>query len=154
RGVLSAGTFPRTPLEGSRPLLSHTSLRQSPNSCPSLLVSDSVVREEGLVPAAGFARTGLRPAVAFCRRGRFPAPLLRVLVLSSRTPRFDSLRTLVQVSWSLIRSCERRDSNPHGFPHGILSPARLPVPPLSRRLGSWRIVFPVSSLDPTLAREP
>ena len=28
--------------------------------------------------------------------------------------------------------CERRDSNPQGFPHGILSPARLPVPPLSR----------------------
>ena len=27
--------------------------------------------------------------------------------------------------------CERRDSNPHGFPHWILSPARLPVPPLS-----------------------
>ena len=25
---------------------------------------------------------------------------------------------------------ERRDSNPQGFPHGILSPARLPVPPL------------------------
>ena len=51
RGVLSAGTFPRTPLEGSCPLLSHTSLRQSPNSCPSLLVSDSVVREEGLEPS-------------------------------------------------------------------------------------------------------
>src|SRR5256885_8100105 len=27
--------------------------------------------------------------------------------------------------------CERRDSNSHGFPHWILSPARLPVPPLS-----------------------
>jgi hypothetical protein len=27
--------------------------------------------------------------------------------------------------------CERRDSNPHGFPHQILSLARLPVPPLS-----------------------
>src|SRR6185437_359847 len=28
--------------------------------------------------------------------------------------------------------CERRDSNPHGLPHRILSPARLPVPPRSR----------------------
>ena len=28
--------------------------------------------------------------------------------------------------------CERRDSNPHGFPHWILSPARLPIPPLSQ----------------------
>ena len=27
--------------------------------------------------------------------------------------------------------CERGDLNPHGFPHWILSPARLPVPPLS-----------------------
>src|SRR5881296_2186299 len=29
--------------------------------------------------------------------------------------------------------CDRRDSNPHGLPHRILSPARLPVPPRSRR---------------------
>src|SRR2546427_5944493 len=32
---------------------------------------------------------------------------------------------------TLFRSegwCERRDSNPHGLPHRILSPARLPVP--------------------------
>src|SRR5664279_4916354 len=29
--------------------------------------------------------------------------------------------------------CGRRDSNPHGSPHGILSPARLPIPPLPRR---------------------
>lgn len=28
--------------------------------------------------------------------------------------------------------CGRRDSNPHGLPHGILSPARLPVPPRPR----------------------
>src|SRR4026207_145114 len=28
--------------------------------------------------------------------------------------------------------CERRESNPEGFPHRILSPARLPVPPRSR----------------------
>src|SRR5207245_1749473 len=48
---LSAGTFPRTPLEGSRPLLSHLSLRQSPSPYPSLLASVSVVREEGLEPS-------------------------------------------------------------------------------------------------------
>jgi hypothetical protein len=28
--------------------------------------------------------------------------------------------------------CERRDSNPHGLLHRILSPARLPIPPRSR----------------------
>ena len=28
--------------------------------------------------------------------------------------------------------CDRRDSNPHGLPHRILSPARLPVPPRSQ----------------------
>jgi hypothetical protein len=27
--------------------------------------------------------------------------------------------------------CESRDSNPDGLPHWILSPARLPIPPLS-----------------------
>src|SRR5512135_2731921 len=27
--------------------------------------------------------------------------------------------------------CERGDSNPHGFPRRILSPVRLPTPPLS-----------------------
>ena len=35
----------------------------------------------------------------------------------------------------LLVECERRDSNPHGLPHRILSPARLPVPPLSRIRG-------------------
>ncbi len=29
-------------------------------------------------------------------------------------------------------NCERQDSNLHGFPHWILNPARLPIPPLSR----------------------
>src|SRR5690606_1568195 len=29
------------------------------------------------------------------------------------------------------RKCERRESNPHALRHWILSPARLPVPPLS-----------------------
>ena len=28
--------------------------------------------------------------------------------------------------------CERGDLNPHGFPRWILSPVRLPIPPLSR----------------------
>ena len=30
--------------------------------------------------------------------------------------------------------CERGESNPHGSPHRILSPARLPIPPLSHHL--------------------
>ena len=30
-------------------------------------------------------------------------------------------------------NCWRQDSNLHGFPHGILSPARLPIPPLQQR---------------------
>ena len=33
---------------------------------------------------------------------------------------------------SLAGWCERGDSNSHGLPHWILSPARLPIPPLSR----------------------
>jgi hypothetical protein len=38
-------------------------------------------------------------------------------------------------------TCESRDSNPDGLPHWILSPARLPIPPLSRAsvwLSLWR----------------
>lgn len=30
-------------------------------------------------------------------------------------------------------NCESRELNPDGLPHWILSPARLPIPPLSRR---------------------
>ena len=33
--------------------------------------------------------------------------------------------------------CERGDSNPHGLLHWILSPARLPVPPLPRHSSSY-----------------
>lgn len=32
------------------------------------------------------------------------------------------------------KNCARGESNPHGFPHRILNPARLPVPPLARAL--------------------
>src|SRR6185437_13349712 len=38
----------------------------------------------------------------------------------------------------LPASCESRESNPDGLPHRILSPARLPVPPLSRM---WKLVI-------------
>ena len=41
--------------------------------------------------------------------------------------------------------CEGRESNPHGFPHRILSPARLPVPPPSQRhSGRTRVIAPGS----------
>ena len=33
--------------------------------------------------------------------------------------------------------CERWDSNPHALRHGILSPARLPIPPLPRTGGTY-----------------
>src|SRR5205814_10600106 len=32
-----------------------------------------------------------------------------------------------------LRGCETADSNSHGLPHWILSPARLPIPPLTPR---------------------
>ena len=38
----------------------------------------------------------------------------------------------IAASPSIDDECERRESNPHGLPHRILSPARLPVPPLAR----------------------
>ena len=46
-----------------------------------------------------------------------------------------------------LKWCERRDSNPHGFLHRILSPARLPVPPLSHGMllsaSCWELPGPV-----------
>jgi hypothetical protein len=44
-----------------------------------------------------------------------------------------------------IRKCERQDLNLHGLPHWILSPARLPIPPLSLTLPPR--CFRVASLD-------
>ncbi len=35
------------------------------------------------------------------------------------------------VSYGFPWWCERGELNPQGFPHWILSPARLPIPPLS-----------------------
>jgi hypothetical protein len=35
---------------------------------------------------------------------------------------------------AVLSTCERGDSNPHGLLHWILSPARLPIPPLPRRI--------------------
>src|SRR5262245_27936995 len=37
----------------------------------------------------------------------------------------------------VVFECERRDSNPHGLPHWILSPARLPIPPLPLDRKIW-----------------
>ncbi len=42
--------------------------------------------------------------------------------------------------------CERGDSNPHGLPHWILNPARLPIPPLS--LGRSRPASHRTARDP------
>src|SRR3989304_7985074 len=40
--------------------------------------------------------------------------------------KYKGYKTLSNTQW-----CERGELNPHGVPHWILSPARLPVPPLS-----------------------
>src|SRR6185503_4124509 len=47
--------------------------------------------------------------------------------------------TFIGVSRSIW--CERGELNPHELPHGILSPARLPIPPLSRWLSCWQPPF-------------
>src|SRR2546425_2861143 len=45
----------------------------------------------------------------------------------------EKMVVVVSGSWPFgSGGCDRRDSNPHGLPHRILSPARLPVPPRSR----------------------
>ena len=54
-----------------------------------------------------------------------------------RRPTILSARGCLALSCSVVlcrslRQCGRRDSNPQGLPHWILSPARLPVSPLPR----------------------
>ena len=44
------------------------------------------------------------------------------------------------VSPCQIRKCERQDLNLHGLPHWILSPARLPIPPLSQESIAHQVV--------------
>jgi hypothetical protein len=39
---------------------------------------------------------------------------------------------IISVRGERCASCQRGDSNPHGLLHWILSPARLPIPPLRR----------------------
>ncbi len=61
-----------------------------------------------------------------------PPSARRIARWSSASPRrwsrsSGTIRSRPERGW-----CERRDSNPHGLPHRILSPARLPVPPLSQ----------------------
>ena len=69
-----------------------------------------------------------------------PAISLSPSVATPRTAEGRQLRGIRSPSRELKAIiCERRDSNPHGLPHWILSPARLPIPPLSR-------VFQISDL--------
>src|SRR5437899_10167526 len=55
-------------------------------------------------------------------------------LVAMKTDAFNGdMVVVVSGSWPFgSGGCDRRDSNPHGLPHRILSPARLPVPPRSR----------------------
>ena len=52
------------------------------------------------------------------------------IVLGCKPKSRSSRRKLF--SYKELNQCERQELNLHGFPHWILSPARLPIPPLSR----------------------
>jgi hypothetical protein len=72
------------------------------------------------------------PCVQTVRRGR---PWARAPVRAKSGVRDASSRSRSpgrSATSGSRRPCDRRDSNPHGLPHRILSPARLPVPPRSR----------------------
>ncbi len=127
---LSVGARPHTPRGGSRLPLSH-------GAC----VCGALPRQSSVVARGAKGGTRCRPLAprgAACGRGRrgsvggdapphppwgFSSPPFarRVCVRSTASTIFCSS------SW-----CERGDSNPHGFTHRFLKPARLPVPPLSR----------------------
>jgi hypothetical protein len=61
------------------------------------------------------------------RKGVLVTPLLHDSLSSLDHP----VRRVV-VTRYCVRRCERQELNLHGFPHWILSPARLPIPPLSQ----------------------
>src|SRR5712691_3958876 len=50
--------------------------------------------------------------------------------------------------------CERGESNPHGLSHWILSPARLPVPPLSHADHTMRCTAPLAQAQHPLQMVP
>lgn len=52
-------------------------------------------------------------------------------------------REAVQIGANRDKTCARGESNPHGFPHRILNPARLPVPPLAPEGVERRLSLPV-----------
>src|SRR5262249_62329806 len=61
-----------------------------------------------------------------------------VQISSAQQKRSDRIVSLARSNVDVIlwKDWARRDSNPHAFRHRILSPARLPVTPLARRVDS------------------
>ncbi len=104
----------------------------------------SLVRKGGLEPARPRSLGAVRVRrLAFQGRLRFPGRVPRLVPMAAAarsslalSPRAYGVsrpsRPPLPPSQNLQVWCERGDSNPHGLPHRILSPARLPVPPLSR----------------------
>src|SRR6266699_1526404 len=78
------------------------------------------VAEFRMAPSSSLEEMTYLYGVLIARARETTASRYRVFTLQAAAPRGMK-------DW-----CERRDSNPHGLPHRILSPARLPVPPLSQ----------------------
>ena len=118
--------------------------RGNSSSLSSFAKPSSLVRKGGLEPTRPRSLGAVRiRRLAFQGRLRFPGRVPRLVPMAAAarsslalSPRAYGVsrpsRPPSPPSQNLQVWCERGDSNPHGLPHRILSPARLPVPPLSR----------------------
>lgn len=111
----------------------------SPQSAVSTLFGELVVKA-GLTVKNESGRNGPldAPQPAGQKRTRTfkrlnaaaPRALARCRVYSMRLP--ESANGQNDARDRASKNCARRESNPHAFRHRILSPARLPIPPLAR----------------------
>ena len=98
-------------------------------TCPLRCSPDPLDREPGLPPQISHEKTA--PSRQSLRKDIATLPCLEHQNYFLPTNSYEEpLKRWAGAPWW----CERGDSNPYRFPYWILSPARLPVPPLSQQV--------------------
>src|SRR5262249_51949008 len=109
-----------------------------PNRCLIICRGTFPWRNPGTFKERAYLRSALSYSASTSAAGTSTCTDLRAGETSDTVTRSASFTTASAAIFLLKEDgtwCERGESNPHGFPHRILSPARLPVPPLSREWG-------------------
>jgi hypothetical protein len=110
-------------------------LHRSPGEADAVFLWAGVFTAEVILHGVSAGRHGI-PAghVQAVMKPRSIGDLAKSQRLAELQARLHSCvsREISDSTRSAARRCERQDLNLHGFPHWILSPARLPIPPLSQ----------------------